>query len=95
MFSSSSPTNIEDVCQVVKGKIIMDKQLWCEATYSLEKVPEALNQMNPLKASGPKGLSALCFLKKLEQYGDGVMNLVLGLMKKIKILLPSRRLTSF
>lgn len=71
MFSSSYPTNIEDVCQVVKGKIIMDKQLLCEATYSLEKVTEALNQMNPLKASGPKGLSALFFQKNWNNMGTG------------------------
>ncbi|CAI8583575.1 unnamed protein product [Vicia faba] len=61
IFSSSGLSNIEEVCQVMKGKINSQQKLWCQAPYSSLEVKEVLKQMHPLKASGLDILPALFY----------------------------------
>jgi hypothetical protein len=63
LFSSSNSSNIEDTCEVVKGKLSEDHKWWCEMAYTREEVKEAIFQMHPLKAPGPDGLPALFYKK--------------------------------
>ncbi|PNX64854.1 hypothetical protein L195_g054234, partial [Trifolium pratense] len=63
LFSSSNPSNIEETCEVVKGKLSDNHKTWCEKEYTKEEVKEAIHQMHPIKAPGPDGLPALFFQK--------------------------------
>lgn len=77
LFSSSNPSNIEEVCEVVSGKLSKDHKVWCEMEYTPEEVKEAIFQMHPLKAPGPDGLPALFFQKFWHIVGREVQDLVL------------------
>lgn len=56
LFSSSNPSNVEIICEVVKGKLSEDHRTWCEKEYAGEEVREAIQQMHPLNAPDPDGL---------------------------------------
>jgi exonuclease III/ribonuclease HI len=80
LFSSSSPSNIEETCAVVKGKLSDDHKRWCEMEYTEAEINEALHQMHPLKAPGPDGLPALFYQKYWHIVGTEVRKLVLNIL---------------
>ncbi|KAL5754887.1 hypothetical protein ACOSP7_023107 [Xanthoceras sorbifolium] len=65
-FSSPSPSNFDNVLQVVGRKVSNDMNLKLWATFTKEEVRCTLMQMAPSKAPSPDGLLALFFRKTLE-----------------------------
>jgi hypothetical protein len=82
LFSSSNPSNIDETCEVVRGKLSDIHKGWCEMDYTIDEVNEALQQMHPLKAPGPDGLPALFFQKYWHIVGDEVQNLALNILNQ-------------
>lgn len=80
LFSSSNPMGVEDVCQVVQGRLNEEQKQWCNGKFTHEEVKEALDQMHPLKAPGPDGLPALFFQKYWQIVGNEVLSLVLSIL---------------
>jgi hypothetical protein len=80
LFSSSNPSNIEETCEVVKGKLSEDHKTWCEMAYTREDVTEAINQMHPLKTPGLDGIPALFFQKYWHFVGRDVQDLALKIL---------------
>jgi hypothetical protein len=80
LFTTSSPSNIEDTCAVVKDKLSQVDKEWCDMEYTGEEVVEAINQMHPLKAPGPDGLPALFFQKYWHIVGRDVQDMVLQVL---------------
>lgn len=54
---------MERACEVVKSKLEERHKEWCDAAYTVDKVVSNLQQMHPLKSSGPDGLPAIFFQK--------------------------------
>lgn len=80
LFSTSTPSNIEATCDVVKGKLSDEHKSWCDRDFTREEINEAINQMHPLKSPGPDGLPALFFQKFWHIVGGEVQNLALNIL---------------
>jgi hypothetical protein len=63
LFTSSNPTRVEQTCLVVKDRLSPEHVEWCNRSFSLADIKEAIDQMHPLKAPGPNGLPAIFFQK--------------------------------
>lgn len=84
IFSSFIPTNIQEVCLLVQGKLRPEPIRWCEESFTPREVEEALFQMNLLKAHGPDGIPALFFQKFLHIVGPDVSKTVLEVLNNNK-----------
>jgi len=80
LFSSSNPSNIEAICEVVRGKFSNEHKLWCDMKFTDAEVNEALHQMHPLKEPGPNGLPTLFYQKYWHIIGVEVHKLVLKIL---------------
>ena len=63
LFTSSRPTDVDDVVQVVESIVTTDMNEDLLRPFSLEEVKQALFQMHPSKAFGPDGMTTLFFQK--------------------------------
>lgn len=63
LFATSSPTGIDQVCEVIQKKMSAEQKEWCDQRLTGEEIKQAIDQMHPLKAPGPDGLPALFFQK--------------------------------
>lgn len=61
LFTSSQLVDIEQICEVVKGKLNLDHRALCDENFYGWEVGDALFQMHPLKSSCLDGLLALFF----------------------------------
>lgn len=53
IFMSSMPTDVEDICEVVKGKLSKQHKSFFPSVFKVEVDSDAIFQMHPLKALGP------------------------------------------
>lgn len=63
IFTTSSPSNIEEECETVKGKLTPKHADRCGAAFTDKEIEDAIFHMHPLKGPGPDGLPALFFQK--------------------------------
>lgn len=80
IFSSSNPVDIEEVCEVVRGKLNSNHREVCASIFMRHEVKDAIFQMHPLKAPGPDGLPALFFQKYWHIVGGDVLNYALDVL---------------
>ena len=57
LFTSASPSNLEEVLMTVPTVITEDQNAMLAAEFVQAEVEEALQQMAPLKAPGPDGFN--------------------------------------
>lgn len=72
LFSSTGPTEIEEVTSLVAGRITAQHEQILSKPFSREEVEEALFQMHSTKAPGAEGLPALFYQKFWHIVGDNV-----------------------
>lgn len=80
LFASSNPSEMEEICSMIRNKLNEEMKDWCNSVYSEEDVHEALMQMHPLKSPGPDGLPALFFQKYWGIVGRDVTKLPLDIL---------------
>ena len=73
LFTSSRPTAVEEVVQVVESVVTPDINEDLLRPFSLDEVKQALFQMHPSKSPGPDGMTALFFQKFWHIVGGGGM----------------------
>src|ERR1044072_6397447 len=81
LFTSSSPTGIEDKTALVAGRITPAFHNYLATTFRREEVEEALFQMHPTKAPGMDGLPTLFYQKFWHIIGDDVSSLCLRILR--------------
>lgn len=82
LFTSSSPMDVDELCEVVKDKLSEEHKQWCNRPFSSEEVQNAIHQMHPLKAPRPDGLPAMFFQKYWNFVGKVVEEVVLQILKQ-------------
>ena len=80
LFSTSSPTRMEEVADLVPGKVTqeMNKQLTKE--FQKEEIIQAVWNMHPTKASGLDSMFAIFYQKYWDVIRDDVINNVLNVL---------------
>ena len=69
LFSSSNPTAINEVTQLVDARVTPEMNSSLLSPFSSEEIKSALFQMSPSKAPGPDGMTTFFFSKILECCG--------------------------
>ncbi|XP_074266286.1 uncharacterized protein LOC141588759 [Silene latifolia] len=80
LFTSSKPTDFEELLVGVQGRVTTGMNETFSAAYRGDEVLEALNQMHPLKAPGPDGMNALFYQTYWHIVGPSVTRMVLGIL---------------
>ena len=78
LFTSASPSNLEEVLMAVPTVITDEKNAMLAAEFVEAELEEALQQMAPLKAPGPDGLPPLSYQKFWPSIGEDVSKAVLN-----------------
>jgi carbamoylphosphate synthase small subunit len=81
MFTSSSPSEIAEVVQLVDKVVTPELNADLLLPFSPDEVKMALFQMHPSKAPGPDGMTALFFQKYWHIVGKDVINAVLDFLQ--------------
>ena len=82
MFTSSSPSEIAEVVQLVDKVVMPELNADLLLPFSPDEVKTALFQMHPSKAPGPDGMTALFFQKYWHIVGRDVINAVLDFLQQ-------------
>ena len=77
LFSTSSPATVDEVVSLVEQKVSPNMNDAMLAPFTVEEVKAALFQMNPSKAPGLDGMTALFFQKYWHIVGSDVSTAVL------------------
>ena len=78
LFTTASPTHVEEVLRVVPSIIIEEQNAMLAAKFVKAEIDEALQQMEPLKAPGPDGLPPLFYQKFWTSIGEDVSSAILN-----------------
>ena len=78
LFSTASPTRVEEVLRVVPSIITEEQNTMLAVEFVKAEINEALQQMEPLKALGPDGLPPLFYQKFWNTIGDDVLAAILN-----------------
>ena len=78
LFTTASPTRVEEVLRVVPSIITEEQNAMLVAEFVKAEIDEALQQMEPLKALGPNGLHPLFYQKFWNTIGDDVSTAILN-----------------
>ena len=78
LFTTASPTRMEEVLRVVPSIITEEQNAMLAAEFVRAEIDEALQQMEPLKALGPDGLPPLFYQKFWNTIGDDVSAAILN-----------------
>ena len=81
LFTTASPTHVEEVLRVVPSIITEEQNAMLAAEYVKAEINEALQQMEPLKALGPDGLPPLFYQKFWTTIGEDVSSAILNCLK--------------
>ncbi|XP_074318329.1 uncharacterized protein LOC141655135 [Silene latifolia] len=81
LFTSSNPTNFDDVLTGIGGRVTEVMNEGLRRDYGEEEVLEALNQMHPLKAPGPDGMNGLFYQTYWSLVGQEVVRAVLAILR--------------
>lgn len=84
LFSTSNPNGIDQACMVIQKRLGDDHKRWCDQTFSIGEIGEAINQMHPLKAPGSDGIPALFYQKYWHIVGEEIQSMVLGILNEDK-----------
>ena len=78
LFTSASPSNMEEVLMAVPIVITDEQNAMLSAEFAKNEVEKAIQQMAPLKAPGPDGLPPLFYQKFWPSIGEDVSKAVLN-----------------
>ncbi|XP_074274052.1 uncharacterized protein LOC141597484 [Silene latifolia] len=81
LFTSSNPSNFEDVVAGIRGRVTTAMNTELRRDYGEEEVLDALNQMHPLKAPGPDGMNGLFYQTYWSTVGPEVIRAVLAILR--------------
>ena len=81
LFTTASPTHMEEVLRVVPSIITEEQNAMLAAEFVRAEIDEALQQMEPLKAPGLDGLPPLFYQKFWNTIGDDVSTAILNCLK--------------
>ena len=77
LFTSASPTNLEDITQHIHPIINDEMNASLVADFEALEVQEAIKQMAPLKAPGPDGMPPIFYQNYWDLVGEEVTSSVL------------------
>ena len=85
LFTTSNPTDLEEVVQYTKTVVIDDMNCMLTSEFTKAEVEVALKQMAPLKALGPNGMPPIFFQHYWDNISDDVVKVVLSFLNSNKI----------
>ncbi|XP_074293650.1 uncharacterized protein LOC141620760 [Silene latifolia] len=81
LFTLSQPSHFDEVLVGMEGRVQDRMNVGLRSEYNEEEVVDVLNQMHPLKATGPDGMNALFFQSFWHIIGTDVVKTVLGILR--------------
>ncbi|XP_074293711.1 uncharacterized protein LOC141620847 [Silene latifolia] len=81
LFTTSNPTDFDDVVAGIGGRVTDDMNAELRRDYGEDEVLDALNQMHPLKAPGPDGTNGLFYQTYWSTVGPEVVRAVLAILR--------------
>ncbi|KAK7840574.1 transposon tx1 uncharacterized 149 kda protein [Quercus suber] len=85
LFTSSSPTNFDEVLHKVQPSVTADMNTLLLRQFNREEIEIAMKQMAPITAPGPDGMPPLFFQTFWSTVGDDVCSAVLDCLQNCKI----------
>ena len=76
IYSTASPTWIEDVVNAIPTKVTEDMNVSLSYAFTREEVATAFKQIHPTKDPGPDGMSAIFYQKYWSIVGNNITNMV-------------------
>ena len=80
LFSTSSPTRMEEVADLVPGKVTQEMNEQLTKEFQKEEIIQAVRNMHPKKALSPNGMSTIFYQKYWDVIRDDVINTVLNVL---------------
>jgi hypothetical protein len=80
LFTSQDTFNLEDIVEVVRGRLNQDMYTMLNANFSRDEVLQAIKDMKALAAPGPDGLPALFYHNYWDIIGKEITDMALGIL---------------